>query len=96
MPYRKIWFKEEAGRLTAVLTLSVAALDAKDAKLWESSVEKTASFTPDELVRMSRGDLVLEAPLALPEGAAILEVALTNAGDGAKVSKRVPLGKKWK
>ncbi len=94
VPYRKIWFKEEDGKLTAELTLAVAALDAKDAKLWESSVSKTASFSPDELLKMSRGDLVLEAPLTLPAGAVVLEAVLTNAGDGARVSKRMPLKKK--
>jgi GWxTD domain-containing protein len=94
VPYRKIWFKEEDGKLTAGLTLAVAALDTKDATLWETSVTKTASFSPDELLKMSRGDLVLEAPLTLPAGAVVLEAVLTNAGDGARVSKRMPLKKK--
>jgi GWxTD domain-containing protein len=94
VPYRKMWFKEEDGKLTAALTLAVAALDAKDARLWDASVEKTASFTPEELIKLSRGELVLEVPLTLPAGTVILEAVLTNAGDGAKISKRVPLKKK--
>jgi GWxTD domain-containing protein len=91
VPYRKIWFKDEEGTLSAVLTLKAEALDAKDVRIWESSVEKPISFTPEELTKISRGELTIEMPLSLPAGKSILEVTLTNSGDGAKISKRLPV-----
>ncbi|MCX6559255.1 MAG: GWxTD domain-containing protein [Candidatus Aminicenantes bacterium] len=91
VPYRKIWFKDEEGTLTAVLTIKAEALDAKDVRLWETTTEKPLRFTPEELTKIGRGKIAIEIPLSLPAGKSVLEVTLTNSGDGAKISKRVPV-----
>jgi hypothetical protein len=90
VPYRRIWFKDEDGRLRTVLTVHVAAFDTKDARVGEASGEKRLDLEAGELVKLGRAELEIEIPLSLPEGRGTLEVTLTSSGDGGKVSKRLP------
>lgn len=90
VPYRKIWFKDEDDRLRTVLTVQVAAFDAKEARVWETSAEKRLDFEAGELVKLGRAELEIEIPLSLPDAPGMLEVTLTSSGDGGKVSKRLP------
>jgi GWxTD domain-containing protein len=90
VPYRKIWFKEEDGRLRASLTAQVTVYDGRQAKIGEAEAEKALDLAAEELVKLGRADLEIEIPLSLPAGKGMLEVILTNSGDGSKVSKRTP------
>ncbi len=90
VPYRKIWFKEEDGRLRTSLNVQVVAFDGKQAKIWETQAEKPLDLASDDLVKLGRADLEIEIPLSLPAAKGTLEVTLANSGDGSKVSKRTP------
>ncbi len=90
VPYRRIWFKDEDGRLRTVLTVQAAAFNAKEARVAEASAEKSLDLEAGELVKLGRAELEIQIPLSLPEGRGTLEVTLTSSGDGGKVSKRLP------
>ncbi len=90
VPYRKIWFKDEDGRLSTVLSVHVTALDGKEKPVWETSIEKPLAFKAEELIKLGRAELEIEIALSLPDEKGLLEVTLTSSGDGSKVTKRTP------
>lgn len=91
VPYRRIWFKEENSTLQTTLTLTLTALDAKEKPVWDFTADYPLSFTPENLIKTGRSDYIIETPLPLPAGKYLINLMLSNTGDGAKIFKRVPL-----
>jgi hypothetical protein len=48
-------------------------------------------LTEERMAKIGNEEFAIEIPLALPPGAAMLNLTLTNAADGAKVFKKAKL-----
>lgn len=92
LPYREIWFKEENGRLSAKLTLSVEARNAADKPVWEFRESYPLSYSAEQLEKIAGGSYAIEVPIVLEPGRYWLILTMTNSSDTAKVIKRIPLG----
>ena len=90
VPYKKIWFSSQDGRLTAVLTLDVSVEGQGGAKVREARAEKALDFSEEELPALIEEDLVLEVGLELKPGPYVLVARLENGADGSRLFRTVP------
>jgi len=90
VPYKKIWFSSEDGRLKAVLTLDVAVEGQGGVKALEKRAEKSLDFSEEELPGLIEEDLVLEVWLELKPGPYVLVARLENGADKSRVFRTVP------
>ncbi len=90
VPYKKIWFASEAGRLKTTLTLRLAVETSSGAKVREAGAERVLDFSEEELPARLAEDLVLEVELELKPGAYVLVARLENGADGGRLFRTVP------
>jgi GWxTD domain-containing protein len=88
IPYRTIWMTSEDKKLKTTLAVSLEALDAAGAKVWDHHQDWPLSLTEERLEQIILDDIVIEVPLALKSGDYMLNLALTNGADGTKIFKR--------
>lgn len=91
IPYRNVWFTEEAGRLATTLELSLEARDASGKTAWELREDRPIDITEEKLREAKGTDLVLEIP-ARPAGGPghfALRVEIRNRADGVRVQKNL-------
>lgn len=90
VPYKKIWFAAEGGRLKTTLTLDVAVEGPAGAKVLEKRADRALDFSEEELPSLLDEDLALEIELEIKPGPYVLVARLENGADGARVFRTVP------
>lgn len=90
VPYKKIWFDSENGRMKAVLTLEVAVEGQGRTKVLEKKTEKSLDLSEEELPALIEEEVVLELGLDLKPGPYVLVARLENGADGSRLFRTVP------
>jgi len=91
IPYRTIWMSSEDKKLKTTLAVSLEALDAAGAKIWDHHQDMPLSLTEERLEKIILDDIVIEVPLALKPGDYVLNLTLTNGADNTKIFKRATI-----
>jgi GWxTD domain-containing protein len=91
VPYRRIWFKDDNGALTATLSVALDILDSKQDKASTLTRDYPLSLTAERLEKIGRTDFVIEIPVQLAAGKYWIQLTLRNTADSAKIFKRIPL-----
>jgi GWxTD domain-containing protein len=90
VPYKKIWFAAEGGRLKTALKLEIAVEGSSGTKAREARAERSLDFSEEELPALLAEELVLEVELELKPGSYVLVARLENSADGSRIFKTVP------
>lgn len=91
LPYRKIWFKDEGEKISAVLRVEIDARNDQGRIIWVFDRDYPLSLTAARLEEIGKKDYVIDVPVDVPAGKYWINLTLRNSADSAKVSKRVPL-----
>jgi len=93
LPYKKIIFEEEGGRLEAKLELEIQIKDAADEIIWSFKDEYTLGFTEKFLERNKEGKWEAEIPVTkwLEKGEYAVFLRLKNLSGDQEIEKLLPL-----
>jgi GWxTD domain-containing protein len=94
IPYRNIWFGEEAGRMATVIDVGVELRDETGAPAWEHREALEVTVKPEQLKKNSGGSYTRDIPFVLTEnldklrqGINKLQVRLKNRTGGEESRK---------
>jgi len=91
VPYKKIWMSSDGKELRTTLNVALEVLDVSGKKIENYQKDYPVSLTEERMAKIGDEEFAIEIPLALPLGASMLNLTLTNAADGGKVFKKAKL-----
>ena len=91
IPYGKIWMSTDGKNLQTVLKVALDVLDGSGAKIGEYQNDYPISVAEEKREEILTQNYVIEIPLSLKAGAAVLSLSLTNTADGSKVFRKARL-----
>jgi GWxTD domain-containing protein len=91
IPYAKIWFKAEGGKLVTTLKVSLALTDADEAEVWTDNRDEVVETTDKQLKEAIAKDHVLEIPVTAAPGSYMLRVEIRGAADESVARQAIPL-----
>lgn len=89
VPYKKIWFEENRGKLETTLSLILEIFDSSEKKVWEHKKNYSISLTEKELEETIVKDYLIEIRVKLANGNYTLSAELENQTDENRAWKRV-------
>lgn len=91
VPYKKIWMSSDGKELRTTLNVALEVLDVSGKKIENYQKDYPVSLTEERMAKIGDEEFAIEIPLALPLGASMLNLTLTNSADGNKVFKKAKL-----